>query len=196
MSDQQPVPSDPDAPRPDEAGAPRTDAPAAGPAGRNLTPGQVGLLNLRCLAVLAGGNGVLALVGVALGSGSGGDDTGAVLYILGLALLIAAGVVAVVGFPAGLLVARLLRGRGDGAHLLAYAVTGAVLAPLLVALVGWTSPGVLGAFALEGLAGAGGGAAWTLHRLRRPRPPRVPRTVPDELVEDAEADWLRAARQD
>lgn len=194
MSEQQPAPADPGTP--DAAAVVPDGADSAGDVpGRRLTAGQVGLLNLRCLAVLAVGNGVLAGVAWAF-SHDAGDESGAVLYILSLALLIAAGVVAVVGFPAGLLVARLMRGRGDGAHLAAFAVAGALLAPALVSLVGWTSPGVLLTFVLEGLAGAGGGAAWTLHRLRRPRPPRVPRTVPDELVEDEEAARLRAAQQD
>jgi hypothetical protein len=194
VSEQQPAPADPGTPDAGAVGPDGSDGAGDAP-GRRLTAGQVGLLNLRCLAVLAFGNGVLALIAWAF-SHEAGDESGAVLYILSLALLIAAGVVAVVGFPAGLLVARLMRGRGDGAHLVAYAVAGALLAPALVALVGWTSPGVLVAFALEGLAGAGGGAAWTLHRLRRPRPPRVPRTVPDELVEDEEVARLRASRQD
>jgi hypothetical protein len=165
---------------------------AGGVQGRSLTVGQVAALNLRCLAVLAAGNLVLALVALAVG-GDPGDEAGAALYILSLALLIAAGVVAVVGFPAGLLVARLLRGRPDRAHLVGFAAAGAVLAPALVALVGWRSAGILAAFAVEGLVGAGAAAAWTLHRLRVPRLPRVPRRVPDELIEDEEVARLRDA---
>jgi|GEM_PF-861416 len=133
-------------------------------------PRAVTSVCVRCAGVLAVVNvpvaGALGLVaGGAPGAGWG-------FYVVTLAWLVALLPIAVVGWPAGLLTAHLLRREPrERVHVVVFALVGAVLCTLLlaqgqvpVASSGW----LLLVCAAEGALGAGGGRWWT-GRARRGR---------------------------
>ena len=128
-------------------------------------PGAIAALCLRCLVVLAGTNLVgLGIAALALGQERTGSGLLVGLAYFPYVILVAAVPVAVVGFPAGLLTARLLVGqRGERVHVLVFALVGGVLSVVLCAWWGMFTTGswyVLVA-AAEGVVGAGGARWWT-----------------------------------
>ncbi|MDM7855773.1 hypothetical protein [Cellulomonas alba] len=166
--------------------APRSGAPHRRRAGRavRMAPRDLVGVAWRSVAVLAAANGVFAVPMALVGQFVW-------LAVLTFAVPVFAIVAAVVGVPAGLVVARLLRGRGAMAHVGAFALLGGVAGAGVTGLVFQAATGfeqlvVLGF--VEGAVGAGVGCWWTLGRMRSPRLPRVPRHVPDELVEDLDVD--------
>lgn len=135
-------------------------------------------LNARCLLILTVVNLPLVLF---LGGA----------YLVFVAICAAA--VLVVGVPAGLVLARLLRGvRAERVHVAVFALVGAVLAwPVLLAVVAvivgggveWeAAPGALVIAAAEGAVGAGGARWWSGRRPSRPRPRPSDEEVEDEAV--------------
>lgn len=96
-------------------------------------PAAIAAVCGRCVGVLAIGNVVVPVVGaVATGNAIA---AGFVVYVAGLAWMIALVPVALVGWPAGLLTAHLLRGQSrERVHVLVFALVGAVLCPALLAL--------------------------------------------------------------
>ncbi|KQR07728.1 hypothetical protein [Cellulomonas sp. Leaf334] len=129
-------------------------------------PRAIAVLCARCLAVLV----VVNLLGLAVAYAVMGSDVAAgsvvaaALAYFPAVATIAALLIAVVGFPAGLLAARLLSGqRREGVHVLVFASVGALLA---MTLCGWW--GMLGitgwawfVAAAEGAVGAGGARWWS-----------------------------------
>lgn len=166
--------------------APRSRTLRRPRAGRvvRMEPRDVVGVAWRSVAVLAAANGVLAVPLALVGQFIW-------LTVLMFAVPVFAVVAGVVGVPAGLVVARLLRGRGATAHVVAFALLGGVAGALVTDLVLQAATGLEQLVLLglvEGAVGAGVGCWWTLGRLRRPRLPRVPQHVPDELVEDLAVD--------
>jgi hypothetical protein len=160
-----------------------SDAPGLREAVR-LEPRHVLGVAWRSVVVLAVGN-------VTLGVPFAFSWYGFWLVVLLVAVPVFAVVALAVGVPVGLLVARLLRGRPQWAHVLAFAASGGVVGAAALGLVLRDAPGAGGLALLgfaEGAVGAGVACWWTLARIRRPRTPRVPRYVPDELVEDVAVD--------
>ena len=136
-----------------------------------LGPGAVAVLCLRCLAVLAAVNAVVLLAIQAVTSPSSVTASG--LYIAVVALLVAAVLVALVGFPAGLLTAHLLRNvTREWVHVVVFALVGAGLSVTLcamgnlLAVVGWYAL----VAAAEGAVGAGVARWWTgrVHARNKP----------------------------
>ncbi len=136
-------------------------------------PAAVAALCLRCVAVLALVNIPTVLVLQAIDDASAMAEGGALegFQFLLLVLLVAAVPVALLGFPAGLLTAHLLR-RTDRevVHVTVFALVGAVLSVVLCQYLGVVSAaGVPAAVAAaEGAVGAGG-ARWWSGRARRRR---------------------------
>jgi hypothetical protein len=126
-------------------------------------PRAIAALCVRCVAVLAVVN-LAVLVVLQLADASGVEGAGFGLYLLALALLVAAVLTGVVGFPAGLLTARLLAGTTrEWVHVVVFALVGAVLSVTLCAFVGML--GAVDWYALvaaaEGAVGAGGARWWS-----------------------------------
>ncbi|MEZ0448976.1 hypothetical protein [Cellulomonas sp. ICMP 17802] len=157
-------------------------------------PAAVLALCLRCVAVLALVNVplVLAVQLVTDPSALAGQGWSQGVAFLCYVLLVAAVPVLVVGFPAGVLTAHLVRrSRREAVHVGAFALVGAALSVALCVGFGVVQPvsphAVLAA--LEGAVGAGG-ARWWSGWARRRRAGR-PRTPTDEDVEDAVLDDAR-----
>jgi hypothetical protein len=149
-----------------------------------MAPRDVVGVAWRSVAVLAAVDGVVAVAMALVGQLVW-------LTVLMVAVPVFAVVAAVVGVPAGLVVARLVRGRGTAAHVVAFAALGGAVGAVVTGLVFRSATGIERLVVLglvEGAVGAGAGCWWTLGRLRRPRLPRAPRHVPDELVEDVDVD--------
>jgi hypothetical protein len=128
-------------------------------------PGAIAALCLRCVVVLAGVNAVVwVILATVLAQRVTGSTLLMPLAYLPYMLLVAAVPVGVVGFPAGLVTARLLaRERRERVHVAVFALVGGVLSVALCAwwgilVVTWW-PWVI-AFA-EGVVGAGGARWWT-----------------------------------
>ena len=137
-------------------------------------------LCLRCLAVLTVANLLVVLVGAAMGNDGA---LAAALVFYPYVLLVAAVLIAVIGFPAGLLVSHLMRAQPDERlHVLAFAIAGALLSVAICTtwaqLSGSPWFGLLVA-AAEGALGAGGARWWS------GRPRRARGAPTDEDVEDA-----------
>ncbi|WP_028047509.1 hypothetical protein [Cellulomonas sp. URHE0023] len=126
-------------------------------------PARIAALCVRCLVVLTLVNLVVAVVGSTFaGDSFVGFTVGIYPYIVAVAIV----PIAVVGFPAGLLVSHLLRNEPDeGRHIAAFAVTGAVLSVLICAAVqlvqGPAAWVVVLVAAAEGAIGAGGARWWS-----------------------------------
>jgi len=149
-----------------------------------LAPRHVVAVAWRSVVLLAVVDVVLALGAAALS-----DLIWLAVVMIGLPVV---GVVAfVVGVPAGLLLARALRGRRALVHVLAFALAGGALGAgamrVVLLSVPDATPWVVGAF-LQGTVGAGVACWWTIWRVDHPRLARVPRYVPDALVEDLAVD--------
>jgi hypothetical protein len=166
-------------------------------------PGAIALLCLRCLAVLAVANVTVgAAVAVVLQlvedpSNLFGAGWGQGLYLLVVALAVAIVPIALVGFPAGVLTAHLLRGVSrESVHVAVFALVGAVLSVVLMAIFVHLDPIGLGGLvaAVEGAVGAGGARWWTgLAQARRRPVPSGPAS--DEQVQDALLDAPDVAAQ-
>ncbi|ROS23187.1 hypothetical protein [Cellulomonas sp. PhB150] len=146
-------------------------------------PAAIAMLCLRCVVVLAAVNGVVALV---LGTVTGALGWGLVVVLL--AALVACVPIALVGYPAGLLTAWLLRrSEREWVHVLVFAVVGAVLPPLV--MTAWHSGVDTGAAAVaEGAIGAGGARWWSgrAHARAATRPARAPRPEPEDALVEAQ----------
>lgn len=129
-------------------------------------PRAIVALCARCLAVLV----VVNLVGLGVATAVMGSEVPAAsivpaaLAYFPLVALITALLIAVVGFPAGLLTAKVLNGqRREWVHVLAFALVGAVLSTTLCG--SWNMLGAHGlawlVAAAEGAVGAGGARWWT-----------------------------------
>ncbi|MDM7830905.1 hypothetical protein [Cellulomonas edaphi] len=142
----------------------------------------IAMLNLRCVAVLLMVNVLVGAVGAFLGSGTTGIQV-AVLFVL-----IACIPVALVGFPAGLLTAHLLRHvRREWVHVAVFAAVGAALAALMIGVWGHSvALAVIGA--VEGTLGAGGARWWSgnAHARAALARPRLPRPEPEDALVDAQ----------
>ena len=120
----------------------------------------------RCLGVLVVVNVIgLGIVHAVQGSG-GASQSGvtAALVYLPAAALVAAALIVVVGFPAGLLTASVLaRQSREWVHVLAFALVGATLSVMLCA--SWSILGTVGwewaVAAAEGAVGAGAARWWS-----------------------------------
>lgn len=128
-------------------------------------PGAIVALCLRCLVVLAGTTLVgVGIVALAVGEERTGPGLLVALTYLPYALLVAILPVGIVGFPAGLLTARLLAREGrEWVHVLVFALVGGALS---VALCAWWGLLEVAAWAwlvaaVEGVVGAGGARWWT-----------------------------------
>ena len=138
--------------------------------GRYVTPaapirgwGPVAMLNLRCWGVLAAAN-TPVLYGLAVVTDGG---IAGVSIILAPALLIAGALILIVGYPAGLITARLLASlNSERVHILAFASAGAALSIALVSPLQLGVAGLLVA-ALEGALGAGVARLWSGRDYRR-----------------------------
>ncbi|MBO9556528.1 hypothetical protein [Cellulomonas sp.] len=131
-------------------------------------PRAIASVCARCLVVL-----VVVNVGVAVawGATQGTSGVPVALYFFALAIPVALVTIAVVGWPAGLLTAELLRREPrEWVHVLVFALVGAGLCLLLAMhmwhMNTWSVMSVLWALA-EGAAGAGGGRWWAGHARRR-----------------------------
>ncbi|GEL99368.1 hypothetical protein [Cellulomonas terrae] len=129
-------------------------------------PGAIAALCLRCLGVLVVVNLVGLVIAYAVQGPAAASEAGltAALAYFPFVGLIAAVLIAVVGFPAGLLTARALAGtRREWVHVLVFALVGAGLSMTLcaswnlLALSGWA----WFVAAAEGAVGAGGARWWT-----------------------------------
>ncbi|AEE46917.1 hypothetical protein [Cellulomonas fimi] len=142
-------------------------------AGEVRGAGVVAALCARCLVVLLAVNVVLAPAAVVLLGEPGEDGVPFAVLVAALAVAVAVVPVAVVGWPAGLLLAHLLRGRSrEGEHVAAFALVGAVLAPAVLVLGSSVPPGPWGTgtcvlAAAEGAVGAGVARWWTGRARRR-----------------------------
>ena len=105
-------------------------------------PGAIAALCLRCLVVLAGVNLVgLGIAALAVGQEGTGSGLLVALAYFPYVLLVATVPVGVVGFPAGMLTARLLADVSrERVHVLVFALAGAVLS---VALCAWWGMGII-----------------------------------------------------
>lgn len=149
-------------------------------------PRSIAVLCARCLAVLVVGN----LVGLGIAYSVVGSDaayesglTAVLAYFPGVGM-VSALVIAVFGFPAGLLTARLVgEQHRERAHVLAFALVGATLSVTLCAM--WSMLGTVGwAWVLavaEGAFGAGI-ARWWSGRVHA-------RTAPWTDVQGAALPW-------
>jgi hypothetical protein len=141
------------------------------------------MLCLRCVVVLAVVNAAVALV---VGTATGALAWGVVVALL--AALVACIPVALVGYPAGLLTAGLLRRtEHEWVHVVVFAAVGAVLAPLI--MTAWHSGVEIGAAAaVEGAIGAGGARWWSgrAHLRVATRPARAPRREPEDALVEAQ----------
>jgi len=135
----------------------------------------VALLNLRCLAVLAVVNPVALVLWQLATERARLSDlvTPAGLYLGVVVLLVTCVPVALVGFPAGVLTAHLLRNvTREWVHVVVFALVGAVLSATILGMVGLLrADGWLSLVALaEGLVGAGVARWWSgLAQARRDR---------------------------
>jgi hypothetical protein len=143
-------------------------------------PAAIAMLNMRCLVVLA----VVNLVpGVVLGAMSGSAYA---ITVVAFAVMVAVVPVAVVGFPAGVLTAHLLRHeRREHVHVAVFAAVGALLAALLLLPVagpsGWIVLGLV-----EGALGAGGARWWSGRAHAAYARPRLPSPEPEDALIDAQ----------
>jgi uncharacterized transporter YbjL len=138
------------------------------------------MLNLRCLVVLAVVNAVPAVVGAVL------SQSTITITVAAYAVLVAVVPVAVVGFPAGVLTAHLLRDeRRELVHVAVFAVVGALLAALLLLPVagvsGWIVLGLV-----EGALGAGGARWWSGRAHKAYARPRLRSPEPEDALIDAQ----------
>ena len=156
---------------PAPAGAGRTAHARRAPAGRREPrvtvrgPRAIAGLCGRCLVVLTVVN-LVALVGAYVVLDPDTAVTGgttAYLAYFPAVVAVAAVLVAVVGFPAGLLTAEALKHSSrEWLHILVFALVGAVLAVMLCAQLAAVGTGVgLALVAAEGAVGAGGARWWT-----------------------------------
>ncbi|WP_028047307.1 hypothetical protein [Cellulomonas sp. URHE0023] len=166
--------------------APTAITSAAEPVDAGAVRGPRAILEvcLRCLGVLAVVNiPAVAVVGLVAGLRGANDGlvgeglraaVGGSVYA-GMAWVVAIIPVMLVGWPAGLLTAHLLRRqRREWTHVAVFALVGAVLCPVMIAFaqaLGGNSVGgplvlVLAAVG-EGALGAGGGRWWTGRGRRR-----------------------------
>jgi hypothetical protein len=133
-------------------------------------PRAVTSVCVRCAGVLAVVNFTLATAAGLVAGGASGAGWG--FEVVTLAWLFALLPIAVVGWPAGLLTAHLLRRQpSERVHVLVFALVGAVLCPALLVAGGLPvgSSQWLAVLAVaEGALGAGGGRWWT-GRVRRRR---------------------------
>ncbi|WP_456846654.1 hypothetical protein [Cellulomonas sp. P5_C6] len=155
-------------------------------------PGAIFALCVRCFAVLVAVN-VTVVVGFQLITDPT-TLTGSGVGFLAYVAMVAAVPIGVVGFPAGLLIARLLRRtRSELVHVAVFALVGAVLSVAICVAVGLVDPADPQALlaAAEGAVGAGGARWWsgwaTARRARRPATPTA------EQVEDAQLDGAERA---
>lgn len=151
-------------------------------------PRAIAMLCVRCLAVLVVVNLVALVVAYAvLGSEvAGGSIVPVALVYFPAVAIIAALLIAVVGFPAGLLTAWALSVQGrERVHVLVFALVGAGLSTALCA--SWSMVGITGwawvVAAAEGAVGAGG-ARWWQGRAHA-------RAVPWTDVQGAALPWGR-----
>lgn len=126
--------------------------------------GAITALCLRCLAVLAAVNATAVVVALLVGGAESSGEMTSGIYLLFVALMVACVPVAVVGIPAGLLLANLLqRSSREWVHVTAFAVVGAALSVTLFATLNLV--GAIPWFALvaaaEGAIGAGVARWWT-----------------------------------
>lgn len=155
-------------------------------------PAAIFLLCVRCFVVLVAVNATV-VVGVQLITDPttlSGSGVGFLVYVA----LVAAVPIGVVGFPAGVLTAHLLRrSRSELVHVAVFALVGAVLSVAICLAVGLVDPAGPQALlaAAEGAVGAGGARWWsgwaTARRERRPATPTA------EQVEDAQLDGAERA---
>ncbi|GEK22562.1 hypothetical protein CXY01_30820 [Cellulomonas xylanilytica] len=137
--------------------------------------GVIAALCVRCVAVLTVVNTVLFVVAVVVSTTldpqAGVSPTA--VYILVVGLLVACVPILLVGFPAGVLTAHLLRGSSrERVHVLVFALVGAVLSVTIFATLDYLSvvPWFTLVAAAEGAVGAGGARWWTgrMHARRAP----------------------------
>jgi len=166
---------------------------AAIPAAEIRGLGANGMLNVRCLVVLAAANSAVAAAALlgsclaSLGSGGGLDVLASTLSAGGFAvealvfaILVACVPIAVVGVPAGVLTSRALRRvTREWGHVLVFGLVGATLAVVLITGAGiGTGIGTAPAWAaLEGLVGAGGARWWSGISYRRDEREHVARAA-------------------
>jgi len=151
-------------------------------------PAAIAALCVRCLVVLVAVNVpvIFAVQLVRDPSALAGQGWSQGIAFLCYVLLVATIPVALIGFPAGVVIAHLLRrSRREAVHVGAFAVVGATLSVAICVVLGvveLVGPHSLLA-ALEGAVGAGGARWWSGWTLRR-RATR-PSAPTDEDVEDA-----------
>jgi hypothetical protein len=157
-------------------------------------PGAIAALCLRCFALLVAVNVtvVLAVQLIADASVLAGDGWSQGVAFLGYVAMVAAVPIGVVGFPAGLLTARLLaRTDRELVHVGVFALVGAVLSVAICVAIGLADPvspqSLLAA--VEGAVGAGGARWWSGWALRR-RTARPPAPTAED-IEDAILDGTR-----
>ena len=129
-------------------------------------PGPIAALNLRCLAVLAVVNPIGLVVAQLLSEPGDllGNVTPQALYLIVVVWLVACVPVWLVGFPAGVLTAHLLRKvTREWVHVAVFALVGAVLSVTILGMLGllrgelwFTAVG-----AAEGFVGAGVARWWS-----------------------------------
>ncbi|BDZ42432.1 hypothetical protein GCM10025865_17310 [Paraoerskovia sediminicola] len=120
-----------------------------------------------CLLILYA---TLLLLVVVFAVAGPAEDVGPVAYVAALAAIPVTLLTVVVGWPVGWLVAYGMRDVvGVAKHVGALAVVGAVLAAVIVMLVGilQPTPGLAAVFAVAGALGAGGGRLIEDRRRRR-----------------------------
>ncbi|NUU16495.1 hypothetical protein HP550_04450 [Cellulomonas humilata] len=138
-------------------------------------PKAIAALCLRCLAVLSLVNGAAVTVFLLTDADSPwARQAPQTLYYLVVALVVAAVLIGLVGFPAGVLIARLLeKSRREWVHVAAFALGGAVLSVTLFAMFGILQSGE-GWYTLiaaaEGALGAGV-ARWRTGRVHARQTP-------------------------
>jgi uncharacterized membrane protein len=138
------------------------------------------MLCLRCAVVLAVLN---VLAGFVLRA-----EFGWALALV--ATLVSCVAIALVGWPAGMVTAWLLRGsRRESIHVLAFAAVGAAIGPLVVVPLtnGWHANVAIGAVAAaEGAVGAGTARWWSgrAHARAATRQPSAPRPEPEDALID------------
>ncbi|MEN0129829.1 MAG: hypothetical protein AAGC49_10355 [Brevundimonas sp.] len=151
-------------------------------------PAAIAMLCLRCAVVLA-------VLNVLAGAVLGAAEFGWALALV--ATLVSCVAVALVGWPAGLLTAWLLRrSRRESVHVLAFAAVGAAIGPLVVVPLtnGWHANVAIGAVAAaEGAIGAGTARWWSgrAHAGAATRQPPAPRPEPEDALIESQLARLR-----
>jgi hypothetical protein len=138
-------------------------------------PRAVTSVCVRCAGALAAVNLPLATAAGLVAGGASGAGSG--FEVVTVAWLVALLPIAVVGWPAGLLTAHLLRRQpSERVHVLVFALVGAVLCPVLLVVGGLpvgSSVWLAAPAVAEGALGAGGGRWWA-GRARRRRAADLP----------------------